>query len=281
MRDIRAQAPPAPASIESALNYLARPEASAVYIASVGGDEVAPHEGEYVAQMLTLHNARLHPGEFNLDREGFRLVHQHSTVSDFYDDEQIARIYEDEVKALVREETGAQRIEIFDHTRRSACGEVRKSRLIREPSATVHNDYTERSGPNRLRAHFAHAPEQAEALLTRRFAIINVWRSIAGTVRSAPLALCDASSVQASERIAVERRAKDRVGELQLALYSPRHRWYWYPAMTMNEAVLIKTYDSATDGRTRFTIHSAFTDPTAAPDSPPRESIETRCFVFF
>ena len=271
----------APPSVQAALNYLARPEAAAVYIASVGGGEVAPHEGEYIAQTVTLRNARLHPGEFSLDREGFRLVPHASAVSDFYDDAQIARIYAGEVKALLRAATGAARVEIFDHTRRSASGAVRKSRLVREPSATVHNDYTERSGPNRLRTHFEHAPGQAEALLSRRFAIVNVWRSIAGTVRTAPLALCDASSVQASERITVERRAKDRTGELQLAVYSPRHRWYWYPTMTMDEAVLIKTYDSATDGRTRFTIHSAFTDPTAAAASPPRESMETRCFVFF
>lgn len=281
MRDATTDQHASPASVEAALSYLARPEATAVYVASVGGGEVAPHEGEYVEQRVTLYNARLRAGEFSLDREGFTLVQQHSAVSDFYDDEQIAHIYEDEVKAIVRAQTGATRVEIFDHTRRSASGEVRKSRLAREPSATVHNDYTERSGPNRLRAHFAHAPEELEALLTRRFAIVNVWRSIAGTVRTAPLALCDASSVAPADRIAVERRAKDRVGELQLAVYSPEHRWYWYPAMTMDEAVLIKTYDAATDGRTRFTIHSAFTDPTAAADSPPRESMETRCFVFF
>jgi hypothetical protein len=275
------QTPGAPATVEAVLSYLARPEAAAVYIASVGGGEVAPHQGEYAAQRVTMHNARLHAGAFSLDREGFKLVPHHSTVSDFYDDEQVARIYEDEVKVLLRAATGAARIDIFDHTRRSASGAVRKSRLIREPSATVHNDYTERSAPNRLRAHFAHAPEEAEALLARRFAIVNVWRSIAGTVRSAPLALCDASSVAPSDLVAVERRAQDRIGELQLALYNPQHRWYWYPAMTMDEAVLIKTYDSATDGRIRFTIHSAFTDPGAAVDSPPRESMETRCFAFF
>jgi len=271
----------APGDVEATLNYLARPVAAAVYIASVGGGEVAPHEGDYVARTVTLHNARLRAGEFTLDREGFQLVQHASTVGDFYDDEQIARIYEDEIKALLHAATGAARIEIFDHTRRSASGAVRKSRRIREPSATVHNDYTERSAPNRLRAHFAHAPDEAEVLLARRFAIVNVWRSIAGTVRSAPLALCDASSVAPSDLVAVERRAQDRIGELQLAVYNPKHRWYWYPAMGADEAVLIKTYDSATDGRTRFTIHSAFTDPTAPADSPPRESMETRCFVFF
>jgi hypothetical protein len=267
--------------VEATLNYLARPGAAAVYIASVGGAEVAPHEGEYAARPVTLRNARLRAGEFTLDREGFRLVQHASAVGDFYDEARIAGIYDDEVKALLRAATGATRIEIFDHTRRSASVALRKSRLIREPSATVHNDYTERSAPNRLRAHFAHAPDEAEALLARRFAIVNVWRSIAGIVRSAPLALCDASSVATSDLVAVERRAQDRIGELQLAVYNPKHRWYWYPAMAADEAVLIKTYDSARDGRTRFTIHSAFTDPTAPANSPPRESMETRCFVFF
>jgi hypothetical protein len=51
--------------------------------------------------------------------------------------------------------------------------------------------------------------------------------------------------------------------------------------MQMDEALLFKTFDSATDGRARFTIHSSVVDPTAPADAPPRESIETRCLVFF
>ena len=52
-------------------------------------------------------------------------------------------------------------------------------------------------------------------------------------------------------------------------------------SMQMNEALLFKTFDSATDGRARFTIHSSFDDPTSPADAPPRTSIETRCLVFF
>jgi hypothetical protein len=102
-----------------------------------------------------------------------------------------------------------------------------------------------------------------------------------GTVRTAPLAFCDAASVAPGDLIAVERRARDRIGEIQLGLYNPAHRWTYFPEMAMDEAALIKTYDSATDGRARFTLHTSFDDPTAAADAPPRESIETRCFVFF
>jgi hypothetical protein len=50
--------------------------------------------------------------------------------------------------------------------------------------------------------------------------------------------------------------------------------------MTPDEALLIKCYDSATDGRARFAPHTAFIDPSAPWDAPPRESIELRMLVF-
>jgi hypothetical protein len=50
--------------------------------------------------------------------------------------------------------------------------------------------------------------------------------------------------------------------------------------MTAGEALLLKCYDSATDGRARFAPHTAFVDPTTPADAPPRESIELRTLVF-
>jgi len=204
-----------------------------------------------------------------------------SAVRDFYDDAEIAAVYEPEVDALVRRATGALRVEIFDHTRRAASLDVQKARQIREPASIVHNDYTDRSGPRRLRDHFPDAPDEADRLLRRRFAILNVWRSTGGTVRTAPLALCDASTLAPEDLVAVERQARDRIGEIQQAVYSPAHRWYYFPEMQPDEALLIKTYDSATDGRARFTLHTSFDDPASAAGAEPRESLETRCFAFF
>lgn len=268
-------------SVEVPLKYLAHREGAAAYVASVGGGDATRHEGEYVMQPVVIENGRARAGGFDLDREGFALVAQKTAVRDFYDDGKIAAVYEPEVKDLITRATGARRVEIFDHTRRAASLEVQKQRMIREPASLVHNDYTARSGPVRLGDHFAGRPEEAEALLQRRFAIVNVWRSIAGTVETQPLALCDASSVAPEDLVPVERRARERIGEIQEAVHSPAHRWYCFPRMTRDEALLIKTYDSATDGRARFTIHTAFDDPRSPPDAPPRESLETRCFVFF
>jgi hypothetical protein len=58
--------------------------------------------------------------------------------------------------------------------------------------------------------------------------------------------------------------------------YNPNHRWYYIPEMRTDEALLLKCYDSATDGRTRFGPHTAFIDPTTPADAPLRESIELR-----
>ena len=267
--------------VEARLKYLANDKDLAVYIASVGGGDETEHKGNYVMRQVSIRNARARAVNFSLDREGFILALQPSAVSDFYDDNEIAAVYEAEVKALVQSAAGAARVEIFDHTRRAASLDVQKARTIREPASIIHNDYTARSAPQRLRDHFPDAPDEAEALLRRRFAIINVWRSIRGTVRNAPLALCDASSVASEDLVSVERQARDRIGEIHQAVYNPAHRWYSFPEMAPNEALLIKTYDSAIDGRARFTIHTSFEDPTAAADAPPRESLETRCFVFF
>ena len=267
--------------VEAPLKYLANDEDLAVYVASVGGGDVTEHKGNYVMQPVSIRNGRTRAVGFSLDREGFMLALRSSAVADFYDDSEIAAVYEAEVKALVQNATGAARVEIFDHTRRAVSLEVQKTRMIREPASIIHNDYTARSGPQRLRDHFPDARDEAETLLRRRFAIVNVWRSIQGTVRNAPLALCDAASVAPEDLVSVTRQAKDRIGEIQLPTYNPAHRWYYFPEMRSDEVLLFKTYDSATDGRARFTIHTSFEDPVAAVDAPPRESIETRCFVFF
>jgi hypothetical protein len=51
--------------------------------------------------------------------------------------------------------------------------------------------------------------------------------------------------------------------------------------MQRNEVLFLKGFDSASDGRARFTAHTSFDDPTTPPEAPARESIETRTLVFF
>jgi hypothetical protein len=278
--DPPARSPEAPGAVTATLTYLVDTGVKPVNYPSVAGeDSVSRWEGRHEERSVAIHDGRAAAEPFDLDREGFALVRHDTAVTDFYDDAEIETVYEAEVEKLVKEVTGAMRVVVFDHTRRSDSVALREAKGIREPAGNVHNDYTTRSAPQRVRDLLPAG--EAEALLQRRFAIVNVWRPIRGPVRTAPLALCDARSVAPEDLIAAERRAKDRVGEIQQAVFNPAHRWTYFPNMERHEAVLIKVYDSAEDGRARFTIHTAFDDPTSPPDAPPRESIETRTFVFF
>ena len=138
----------------------------------------------------------------------------------------------------------------------------------------MHNDYTEWSGPQRVRDLLPE--DEAEALLKNRMAVVQVWHPIRGPVLSSPLAICDARSVLAEDLIPAERHHKDRVGEIYQLAFNPEHRWNWFPEMQQNEALVFKCYDSEKDGRARFTAHSSFDHPATPVDAPPRESIEIR-----
>ncbi len=278
------QAKTGPTAVEAALNYLASASAKPILHASrAGAGDLNHYEGLYRLYDLPIDNGRAATEDFTLDRQGFQLVRHETAVSDFYDREQIAEIYESEAAALIKAVTGAREALVFDHTLRAGSQSRRDEKAVREPVQMVHNDYTDRSAPIRLRDHLAELgrADEAEAYLARRFAVINVWRSIGGTVESQPLAICDARSVAPADLIPTERRSHQRVGEIQQVLYNPAHRWTYFPGMTPQEALLIKTFDSATDGPARFTIHTAFEDPATAPGAPARESIESRCFAFF
>lgn len=268
-------------ALQGELKFLADLTEPLVYVPSRGGGDQTEHIGNYRSHTVAIRNARRQLSSTQLDVEGFMLVPHQSAVRDFYDDSALQTTYHKEVIALIEEVTGAEHVEVFDDTRRSSSLASQKARGSRDPANIVHNDYTQASGPRRLMDHFQARPEDAKRLTERDFAIINAWRPIGPPVVDHPLVLCDARSIEEEDLVAVERRGEDRIGELQVALYDPAQRWYYYPEMTRDEVLLFKTYDSRTDGRTRFTPHSSCKNPDAPDDAPARESLETRCLVFF
>jgi hypothetical protein len=215
---------------------------------------------------------------FSLDASGFELVAHRTAVKDFFDAEELKRVYYSEVERLVGERSGAARVVVFDHTLRSGDEAEREARLVREPVLSAHNDYTEWSGPQRVREVMG---EEAEELLARRFAIIQVWRAIAQPIRANPLAIADARSVAPEDLLVAERRYPHRVGQTYRLKYSARHRWFYFPEMRRDEALVFKVYDSEKDGRARFTPHTSFEDPGTPPGAGPRQSIEARTLAFF
>jgi hypothetical protein len=234
--------------------------------------------GEREQRPVRIRDGRPRAGEFSLDRTGFAFVAHPTAVRDFFDADELKAVYYPEVERLVQTVSGAARVVVFDHTLRSGDEAEREARLVREPVLSVHNDYTEWSGPQRVREIL---PDEADGLLAHRFAIIQVWRAINRPIQSNPLAIADARSLAPQDLIAAERRYPHRVGETYQVRYNPAHRWFYFPEMRRDEALVFKVYDSERDGRARFTAHTSFVDPTSPAGAPPRQSIEARTFAFF
>ena len=267
-----------PDSIQASLNYLVDGVAKPVTIVADPGYD-SSYTGMYEARTVSVQNARPMTGELSLDEQGFLFIAHNTAVTNFYDEDEVRRVYYPELEGLVKELTGAARVLMFDHTLRAEEHETRIEKKVREPVQTVHNDYTEWSGPKRVRDLLPAA--EAEALLQNRLAVIQVWRPIRLPVQTAPLAISDARSMAADDLVPNQRRYADRVGETYRIKFNPSHRWFYFPHMTRNEALVFKCYDSETDGRARFTAHSAFEDPNSPAGAPKRESIEARLLVFF
>ena len=277
------------------------------------------------AREMTVSNARLLSGTARrtIATNGFELLSRplEDTTLDFFDQLKVVTDYYRQCARIVAEATGAQAY-AFDHNLRSASGKqgqqrIRGGQQVQGPAHLVHGDYTLTSAPQRLR-QLARPPSGNDTLCAvlnadrslindtmvrralapdGRFAIVNLWRNIAAEpVATHPLALCDGQSVLPQDLVVFEIHYQDRIGENYFAKHAPRHRWYYYPAMTGSEALLIKQWDSAgtlaLSGGAKgddqdptapctFSFHSAFEDPTTPPDAPDRWSIEVRCIVIY
>ena len=262
--------------VEATLNYLAdMPERPFFYLYGAPADQPARNtKGD--RRTVAIHDARDLAAPPSLDREGFMLVRHETSVEDLWDPRAIRERYYREMEELVRRTTAATRVVAFDHNLRSAPRAERRESAAQMPVRYAHNDYTERSGPQRVRDLF---PEEADDLLTRRFAVINVWKPLT-PVEQAPLAVCDARTIASADLVPTDLLYPDRSGEVYSLRYGGAHRWFYYPRMQADEAMLLKCYDSARD-RARFTAHSAFDDPTSPANARSRESIEVRTLAFF
>lgn len=265
--------------MEAVLNYLVNTgEKPAIYLYPPPPG-VPQRTGCYTTATVPIRDGRALVPQLSLDKQGFLLQRHETRMGNFYDEHEVQAVYYPEVERLVQAVTGAAKVVVFDHTWRCASASKRAEHSAQEPVRVAHNDYTPRSGPQRMRDLLA--TDEAEARLQRRFVEINVWRPIQGPVEDTPLAVCDGQTIASQDLVATDLKYRDRTGEVYTLTFNPHHRWYYFPHMQSNEALLLKGYDSLTDGRTRFTAHTAFDDPTVLPQAVARESIEIRTLVFF
>jgi len=261
-----------PRTLTATLHYLERGAEKPAYYRIEPPPGVPRWNGTDDPREVGIEDARGREAEFTLNRNGFALIKAPTAIGDFYNPEEIKRVYYPEVERLLRETLGASRVVVFDHNVRNAARPG-----MAPPSRQVHNDHTVNSAPRRVRDHLG---AEAEELLKHRFGIVNVWRPIRGPVLDSPLALCDAQSFTDDDLIASDLVYADVRGETSRVAYNPAHRWYYFSEMQTDEVLLIRVHDSANDGRARLSFHTSF-ENSLTPGAPPRESIEVRTLVFF
>jgi hypothetical protein len=241
---------------------------------------VPQRNAEDEAHVVAISDARPLAGRLSLDAEGFELLRAPNSFAAFDNDAAIRSFYYPKVQRWLANATGAQRVIAFDHNVRNAARAAKGEAGIRGPVPRTHNDFTHRSGRERVLAELA-ARGIDPALVAGRFAIVNLWRPIGRKVEKWPLALVDARTLGPGDLVATDLVYRDRVGETYSLGFSAGQKWYYFPALAPDEAILIKGYDSQEEGVARFAAHSAFEDPQSPADAPERESIEVRALVIY
>ncbi|PHH88357.1 hypothetical protein CDD83_7629 [Cordyceps sp. RAO-2017] len=234
-----------------------------------------------VTHETRIRDIRGREADFSLDRDAFEIVPASrvppSRETEFVDDDAIRRNYYPEVERLLLDTVaGADRVYLFDHT-------IRRPGTSRVPVTRVHIDQTADSVATRVRRYY---PDEADALLRRRYRIVNVWRPLnAGPVESFPLSFASTASLDAKDVIPIEHRYPDGYrGQTAAIKFNPAQQWYYLSGMTPDERLLLECFDSESlkpgskiGGRVP---HTAFADPRTLPDAEGRESIEVRALVF-
>ena len=235
--------------------------------------------GKFQDEQVLIRNCRMVETAPRLETEGFELQQHRSNVQDYYDETQITDTHYSEIIHLLKTKTGAANVYVFDHTVRVQDTNKRQVKDTRGPVNILHNDYTEKSGPQRITDLLDS--EKAKRVLSGRFALVNVWRSIGPNIQRLPLAVADAKTMSETDFVATDMVYSDRIGEIYQIAWNAQQSWNYFPNMTRDEVLLLKCFDSAHDGRARYTAHGAFEDTSVPFDTAPRESIEIRTVLSF
>ena len=260
------------ASIRATIRYVVKGEKSIFYPADRAKSYWPPEDHEMV-----ITDARPLLDRLSVARNGFTVLHHQTAVNNFANSTQIADVFLPEAVQLAMQVNGAVKAFAFGPVvRTDAPGSVQGAL----PAHGAHVDYGRPTIEDFARAALG---DEAAYWLTKRVVLMNLWRPIT-TVYSSPLALCDASTVEAADLHPSEIRGglmnmnRQPLFGFNLS-YNAAHRWYYLPQMQPDEVFAFKLYDSD-ETRPQWTGHTAFNDPNTPTDAPPRQSIEVRTVSF-
>ncbi|UZJ52981.1 hypothetical protein CBS101457_002301 [Exobasidium rhododendri] len=185
--------------------------------------------------------------------------------------------YYQDIDAILKRDLGVTSTFIFDHTvRKSQIAHLPDGPENRKPVAQAHVDQSRWAGENRIEKHLGQETLDRVKRGELKAQLINVWRPIT-KVEEYPLAMADSRTVLQGAWVESELRYETWSGQTLLIHHRSEHQWYYYKGLEPDQIILLKCYDSETETRTP---HTAFVDPSAPLDAPPRQSIEVRVLCF-
>lgn len=261
-----------PHQITASIRYVKKGEAAVFYPAE---REKSYWPEDDHAMLIT--DARPLMDQLTVEKNGFAVLRHNTAVKNFYDADEVKRVFYPEIIELAKQINGATRAIAFGPVARSDDPATNQGRL---PSFGAHVDYGRRTVAEQARLILG---EEADHWLAKRVVLMNFWRPIKPVFRS-PLALCDAATVRQSDlniseiRGGLEDPNRPPLFGYNLS-YNPEHKWYYMYRMQPDEMFAFKLYDSDSS-RPQWTGHTAIVDPDAPADAPPRESMEIRTISF-
>ncbi len=276
-----AQPSPARRTVRGLINYLEDETPDSIWYAQDSWRSHMPLRTE----AMQIEDVRPIRDSISLDREGVFLADAPCAVKDFRDQEAAAKVYAPELEEAVKAATGAHRVVISKswvhrHSDRSRrFGEAGTT----FPGRYAHIDYSDVSGPIAARQWLGEDPD-ADELFKGRFAILNLWRALSEPPQDCPLCMADATTVEPDDlvvsHIVIGPSEREMRMQTNMVAFNPNHRWIYFPDMRRDELLMFRGYDSD-PARSRRVPHTAFDDPGAGDDAPPRESVDIRCVAFF
>jgi len=141
----------ADAAVRASLNYIVDTGVKPVNETYGPNGLMRVQSASFVRHVVPITDGRPLRESFSLDTSGFVLADHPTAMQNFLDPAELKSVYYREMEKLIAAESGAKRVHVFDHTLRSGDKETRDTLKIREPVRAVHNDYTEWSGPQRVK----------------------------------------------------------------------------------------------------------------------------------
>jgi hypothetical protein len=267
--------------LTSTVNYLGQMQVRPVFYAQ----HVERNNLVLEPHTIRIDDARRLAEPPSLESRGFTLVPHRTKVADFTDRDTALPVYQQEIEALVLGMTGARKVVVGNMVLRWSERAGHKGEFVNShPARFVHVDYSRESFEDFARRHLGDA-DDAESWLARRYVAYNVWRVTSPPPQDVPLAVCDARTVSPGD-VTTGDAVIDAPGVPEFRFgsslfhFSVAHRWFYYPQMQLDEALVFKAFDSD-NGRVPGCPHSGFDDPTCPAGVPPRSSVEIRAYAFF